>query len=160
VEEEEIIRCVCGVTEQDDDSDESWIACETCSAWQHNVCMGFTTNAAELEDLDYFCEQCNPEDHVELLAGMARGEKPWEARRKAHEDAELEASKAKKGKKGKGKRASDQKAAIEKSGMSHSPAPLDIKKEKKEVVSRAGSTKRKAADEPAIEPAKVRYKKS
>ncbi|KAK3360809.1 temperature dependent protein affecting M2 dsRNA replication-domain-containing protein [Lasiosphaeria ovina] len=37
--EEEVIPCVCGATEQDEDSGEPWIACDQCGAWQHNICM-------------------------------------------------------------------------------------------------------------------------
>lgn len=101
---EEIIRCICGATEQDEDSGEAWIGCETCLAWQHNVCVGVSSFEDEIPD-HYYCERCRPEDHKELLEGMARGEKPWEARRKAAEDKK----KRKGGRKGKGKRASDQK---------------------------------------------------
>jgi hypothetical protein len=166
VEEEEIIRCVCGVTEQDDESDEDWIACETCSAWQHNVCMGVTTDSSLLESLHYWCEQCHPQDHKELLDGIAQGRKPWEERRRAYEQAELEAQKAKKGKKGKAKRTSDQKAEVAQNGnASLVQPPVDAKKEKekekekekKEVLGRTGSTKRKAKDDAPEDPAKVCY---
>jgi hypothetical protein len=161
-EEEEIIRCICGVTEQDDESDEDWIACETCSAWQHNVCMGVTTDPALLDSLHYWCEQCKPEDHKELLDGIAQGRKPWEERRRAYEQAELEAQKAKKAKKGKAKRASDHVAEVVQNGKATQvEPPADVKKEKekekKEVLGRAGSTKRKAKDDPVEDPAKVCY---
>jgi hypothetical protein len=163
-EEEEIIRCICGVTEQDDESDEDWIACETCSAWQHNVCMGVTTDPALLDSLNYWCEQCKPEDHKELLDGIAQGRKPWEERRRAYEQAELEAQKAKKAKKGKAKRTSDQVAeVVQNAKAAQTEPPADVKKEKekekekekKETLGRAGSTKRKAKDDPAEDPAKV-----
>ncbi len=155
-EEEEIIRCVCGVTEQDDESDEDWIACETCSAWQHNVCMGVTTEKALLDTLDYYCEQCKPENHKELLDGITRGEKPWEQRRKAHEEAELAAQKAKKGKKGKNKRTSDPKQEPAQNGkVKTTDIAADVKPEKTENLSRSGSTKRKARDDPQEESSKV-----
>ncbi|CAG9953656.1 unnamed protein product [Clonostachys rosea f. rosea IK726] len=109
-EPEEIIRCVCGATEQDEDSGEAWISCEQCLAWQHNVCVGVSSFEDEIPD-HYWCEQCRPDDHKELLEGIARGEKPWEARRKAHEEKEAQESKKKKkgGRRGKGKRAADPK---------------------------------------------------
>lgn len=155
-EEEETIRCICGVTEQDDDTDEDWIACEACSAWQHNVCMGVTTNAAELEDLNYWCEQCKPEDHKELLEAIERGEKPWVERRKAHEEAEREAAKSKKPRRGKARK-SEVKPDTEANGKASSPASqMDVKPEKKEAVQRSASTKRKAIEEPNEELAKVR----
>ncbi|KAI9736519.1 MAG: PHD finger protein 3 [Claussenomyces sp. TS43310] len=159
-EDEEIIRCICGVTEQDDDTDEDWIACETCSAWQHNVCMGVTTNAAELENLNYWCEKCKPEDHRELLDGIAHGEKPWEDRRKAHDEAEREAQKAKKGKKGKIKKATEPKAEIEQNGKGSSPiVQTEVKQEKKDNINRSGSTKRKSMDDPHEEPTKSKVRK-
>lgn len=160
-EEEEIIRCICGVTEQDDESDEDWIACEQCSAWQHNVCMGVTTDKAVLDTLEYYCEQCKPEDHKELLEGMARGEKLWEQRRRAHEEAEREASKSKRGRKGKGKKSLGPELEIEANVPSTKPAPVEapveVKKEKdkKDTPGRAASTKRKAKDDPVEETPKV-----
>ena len=76
-EQEEVIRCVCGATEQDEDSGEAWISCETCYAWQHNVCVGVSSFEDEIPD-KYYCEQCRPQDHKLLLEGIAKGEKPWE----------------------------------------------------------------------------------
>ncbi|KAJ3479267.1 hypothetical protein NLG97_g8359 [Lecanicillium saksenae] len=84
-EPEEVIRCVCGATEQDEDSGEAWISCETCYAWQHNVCVGVSSYEDEIPEY-YWCEQCRPQDHKELLDGIAKGEQPWIARRKAHEE--------------------------------------------------------------------------
>jgi hypothetical protein len=156
-EEDEIIRCICGVTEQDDESDEDWIACDSCSAWQHNVCMGVTTDKAALEDLHYWCEQCRPENHKELLDAISRGEKPWEERRRAHEQAQSELQKHRRGKKGKDKRSSDPKTEAEQNGKARTPeAPSDPRKEKqKEPVNRVGSIKRKARDEHLEESSKV-----
>ncbi|OAL17852.1 hypothetical protein AYO22_11196 [Fonsecaea multimorphosa] len=74
-ESEEIIRCVCGTYEEEEDVPRAMICCDTCSAWQHNGCMGL---AEDYEPAQYFCEQCRPEDHEELVAAIARGEKPWE----------------------------------------------------------------------------------
>jgi hypothetical protein len=145
-EEEEIIRCICGATEQDDDSDEDWIACDECTAWQHNICMAVGKPIPD----KYYCEQCRPENHKELLDAIARGEKPWEQRRKAHEAAQEKKSK-KGGKKGKGgKRVSDPKSELSYSKGTPDPiaeGPASAKKEKKETVSRAGSTKRKTRDD-------------
>ena len=61
--------------------------------------MGISENADELPE-HYFCEQCKPEDHKQLLAQMARGEKPWEERNAQKQQEEEE----KKGRKRKGKK--------------------------------------------------------
>ncbi len=124
--------------------------------------MGVTTDPALLDSLNYWCEQCKPENHKELLDGIAQGRKPWEERRRAYEQAELEAQKAKKTKKGKAKRASDQVAEVVQNGKPTQPeTPADVKKdkekEKNEALGRTGSTKRKAKDDPTEEPAKVCY---
>ncbi|KAF4469028.1 Transcription factor BYE1 [Fusarium albosuccineum] len=147
-EEDELIRCVCGATEQDEDSGEAWIACETCGAWQHNVCVGVSSFDDEIPE-HYWCEQCRPDDHKELLDGMAKGEKPWEARRRAHEE---EAKKKKRGgRKGKGKRHSETKDE-DKTKAKPSPAP-DATKEKKET---AKSGKRKTREDSHDTDGKVR----
>jgi hypothetical protein len=147
-EEEDVIRCVCGATEQDDSAGEDWIACSDCEAWQHNVCMGITTDKDVLENMEYWCERCKPENHKELLDSMARGEKLWETRLKEHDQAVLEAQKNKRGRKGKGKRVSEVRAETPQNGKSKTPdAQPETKKEKKETASRAGSTKRKTRDE-------------
>ncbi|OAQ74273.1 PHD finger domain-containing protein [Pochonia chlamydosporia 170] len=146
-EPEEVIRCVCGATEQDEDSGEAWISCETCYAWQHNVCVGVSSFEDEIPE-NYWCEQCRPEDHKELLAGIAKGEKPWEARRKAHEEEEAERKKKKGGRKGKGKRTSDSKDELDKDGKAKakpSPAPEPASKDRKEPA--AKQTKRKSREE-------------
>ena len=140
-EEDELIRCVCGATEQDEDSGEAWIACETCGAWQHNVCVGVSSYDDEIPE-HYWCEQCRPDDHKELLEGIAKGEKPWEARRKAHE----EESKKKKrgGRKGKGKRHSETKED-DKSKPKASPAP-DTTKDKKDAKTGKRKTREDSLD--------------
>lgn len=91
-DENALIRCVCGVEE--DDGGRMMICCDNCSAWQHNDCMGITEDENKLPD-NYLCEQCAPEQHKDLLAAMARGEKPWEDKKKG--------KKGKGAKKGKGK---------------------------------------------------------
>ncbi|KAF1981565.1 hypothetical protein K402DRAFT_233621 [Aulographum hederae CBS 113979] len=79
-EDDSIVRCICGATK--DDGGRMMICCEQCEAWQHNECMGVTTNEDELESVTFYCEQCRPEQYQDLLAAMARGEKPWEAGKK------------------------------------------------------------------------------
>lgn len=140
--EDEIIRCVCGATEQDEDSGEPWIACDTCGAWQHNVCVGMSVFTEDVPN-NYYCEQCEPTMHKELLEGMEKGEKPWEPRRAAYE-AEAEADKKKKrGRRGaRGKRMSDQKdkeATPPVKGKT--PPASEQKKEKKEPAKQTGKRK-------------------
>lgn len=144
--EEEIIRCVCGATEQDEDSGEPWVACDQCSAWQHNICVGVSRFGEDLEDTKYFCEICRPEDHKELLDGIARGEKPWEERRKAYEEEIAKEKKKKGSKKAKGKRLSDPKE-----DQKQSPAP-----EPKKETKAAPAGKRKTRDESQEKESKVR----
>ena len=74
-EEEEIIRCVCGLYEEEDDVPRAMICCDNCSAWQHNDCMGLAEDYAPEK---YFCEQCRPQDHKQMVAALKKGEKPWE----------------------------------------------------------------------------------
>lgn len=99
-EEEEIIRCICGEYEEEEDVERDMICCDQCSAWQHNDCMGLTFAKGQ-EPEQYYCEQCKPENHTALLDRIAKGEKPWEevAERRLKE-AEEKKSKKKKGKKG------------------------------------------------------------
>lgn len=131
--EEEIIRCVCGATEQDEAVEEPWIACDKCGAWQHNICMGMSIYSEDLNDV-YFCEQCKPENHKELLDGVARGERPWEARRDAHEqevrEEEAAEQKRKKGgkKKGAKRQSVEPKSSQKSTKASASPAPVPEKK--------------------------------
>lgn len=77
-EEETIYRCVCGVQREIGGRD--MICCDGCDAWQHNICLNLPSSDI-WGDKPYYCEQCHPEDHQELLAAIARGEKPW-ARKK------------------------------------------------------------------------------
>jgi len=113
-EEEEIIRCICGEYEEEEDVERDMICCDQCSAWQHNDCMGLTFAKGEEPD-QYFCEQCKPENHRELLDKMARGEKPWEeVAERRRKEAEEKKSRRKKGKKG-GKRGRPSEAKTEES---------------------------------------------
>ncbi|KAF7587775.1 hypothetical protein BBP40_006735, partial [Aspergillus hancockii] len=52
-EEEEIIRCICGEYEEEEDVERDMICCDQCSAWQHNDCMGLTFAKGEEPD-EYF----------------------------------------------------------------------------------------------------------
>lgn len=101
-DQEEIIRCICGEYEEEEDVERDMICCDQCLAWQHNDCMGLVFPKGEEPD-QYYCEQCRPANHKELLDRMARGEKPWEevAERRRQEAEALKASRRKKGKKGK-----------------------------------------------------------
>ena len=146
---EEVIRCVCGATEQDEDSGEAWISCEDCFVWQHNVCVGVSSFEDEIPE-NYWCEGCHPEDHKELLEGMARGEKPWEARRKAHEEEESK-KKRKGGRKAKGKRTSDSKDELDKS-----KSPIPDTKDRKESTPGPRQGKRKSREDSNDTDGKVR----
>lgn len=98
-EEDEIIRCICGEYEEEEDVERDMICCDQCSAWQHNDCMGLTFAKGQEPD-EYYCELCKPENHKVLLDRMARGEKPWEevAERRRQEAEALKAARRKKGK--------------------------------------------------------------
>lgn len=110
-DEGEIIRCICGQYEEEEELERDMICCDQCSAWQHNDCMELPFAKGEVPD-QYFCEQCRPEEHKELLAKIARGEKPWEeaARRREEAAEELKARKKKGGKRGRKSRPSDVKS--------------------------------------------------
>jgi len=73
-EEDALIRCVCG--DQRDIRGRQMICCDSCEAWQHNRCLNLP-EGDYWDNKQYYCEQCKPEDHKDLLAAMARGEKPW-----------------------------------------------------------------------------------
>ena len=53
MEDQGIIRCICGVTEDDGFT----IQCEKCFVWQHIACFEIIHD--ELPDV-YYCEQCDP----------------------------------------------------------------------------------------------------
>jgi hypothetical protein len=83
-EEQGITRCVCGSTgafghllvilllglitlsEDDPDAGEFMVQCETCTAWQHGLCMGYESED-QLPNDAYHCEQCRPDLHHDLL---------------------------------------------------------------------------------------------
>ena len=145
--EEEIIRCVCGATEQDEDSGEPWIACDMCGAWQHNICMGMSQYSEDLPK-EYFCELCKPENHQELLNGMKNGERPWEARRRAFEEEKAE--KRRRGNKKKSKRVSDHKE--ESSQAAQKPKPSPAPEPKKDTKSASGQKRKTTEPAPEKEP--------
>ncbi|GJJ06402.1 hypothetical protein Clacol_000593 [Clathrus columnatus] len=69
-EEGGITRCVCGRTDLDADEEDLglMVMCETCKVWQHGVCV----NLPEDVSGDYYCEQCRPDLHVELLKSLKK----------------------------------------------------------------------------------------
>lgn len=105
-----IIRCICGYVEEDEDDDRVMIVCDNCEAWQHNECMEVSENTDDLPD-QYFCEKCRPKDHRELMAKVARGERPWEerAKQREREEEERKARRRKGGKRGRKGRSSEVK---------------------------------------------------
>lgn len=70
-DEQGITRCVCGSTEDDPDAGEFMVQCETCKVWQHGLCMGYQSED-QVHDDDYYCEQCRPHLHTELLKKLAK----------------------------------------------------------------------------------------
>ena len=138
--------------------------------------MGMSDNDDELPE-KYYCEQCRPKDHKELLAQIARGEKPWEERQMQRVLEEQ----SKKGRKGKGKKGrkpgrpsavqkeiTQENGAIDDSAMDIDPTPaqpeqpaeveqppqeekVDEKKVEKKAEEKIESTKRKLPEEPVRE---------
>ncbi|KAH0827902.1 Golgi CORVET complex core vacuolar protein 8-domain-containing protein [Lanmaoa asiatica] len=91
VEEQGITRCICGMNgpspapspslassssilspEDDAEGGEFMVQCETCNVWQHGLCMGFESEAQLAAAADYYCEQCKPERHQDLLKRLAK----------------------------------------------------------------------------------------
>ncbi|MCJ1446571.1 MAG: hypothetical protein MMC23_007076 [Stictis urceolatum] len=142
-----IIRCICGYVEEDENDEGAMICCDKCLAWQHNVCMGMPIEEDELPD-QYFCEQCKPKDHKELLAAIERGEKPWLERQAQHEREEQErkARKRKGGKKGKKGKAVAIEKEVEQVATPAKQSQSPVVETKPEV-----GQKRKAPDDIAID---------
>lgn len=111
---EDVIRCVCGHN-VDDLDDMAFIACDECEVWQHNICMGVPLGEDEQPE-HYYCEQCHPEDHKDLIKAIKNGEKPWLERQKAAKAA-------------KNRRKSGGKKAGAKSGGGRQSRVSDIKPE-------------------------------
>lgn len=93
------------------------------------------------DEMDYWCEECRPENHKEYFDALQRGEKIWETRRYAFEE-KLKAEKAKKSKKGKGRKSggADMRAGTPQSVKAGTPAPVESNK-------KSTSTKRKSAED-------------
>ncbi|KAI0316443.1 hypothetical protein OF83DRAFT_1126662 [Amylostereum chailletii] len=71
-EEQSVTRCVCGRTGEDDaEAGEFMVQCETCSVWQHGLCMGYESESQVLSN-DYYCEECRPDLHTKLLKKLSR----------------------------------------------------------------------------------------
>jgi hypothetical protein len=98
-EDDEEIRCICGNDDRNDTR--PFIACDACSVWQHNVCMGIPDDEDDVPE-HYFCEQCRPEEHQETLQALQRGEEIWETRNQIYL-AETESNKRGKNRKRKGR---------------------------------------------------------
>ncbi|KAI9893969.1 MAG: hypothetical protein M1814_004739 [Vezdaea aestivalis] len=114
--EEDVIRCICGVTEELEDDDRMMICCDNCSTWQHNVCMGVTEVKKDIPN-SFLCERCDTVTHKELREQIAHGEKPWEERLRIREEQKGQKGRKKKGaKKAAPKsRASDAKSEADRS---------------------------------------------
>lgn len=67
-EEEDSVRCVCGVTFDDA---EQMIACDGCNVWQHKACMGEAV-PDDVENESYLCHVCAPYAHRALIAKLRR----------------------------------------------------------------------------------------
>lgn len=164
-DEEEIIRCICGEYEEEEDVERDMICCDSCSAWQHNDCMGLNFPKGQEPD-NYYCEQCRPANHKALLDKIAKGERPWEivAERRRREQEEKK-SKRKKGSKkgGKKSRPSDVKTeggTPARAGTSATPGPAtspapaasasaEPEKNGHSAESRRSSTNKRKLDESA-----------
>lgn len=90
------VRCICGEYEEEEDNPRDMFCCDSCDAWQHGICMGLPFTQDNVPD-QYFCEQCRPGDHEELLAAIARGEKPWIEANRKYQQAYAEKKAGKKG---------------------------------------------------------------
>lgn len=159
-EKDAIIRCVCGCVEEDKDDERAMICCDICFAWQHNECMGQPEFEEDIPD-QYFCEQCRPENHVELLKKIKNHEKPWEERAKQRQlEEQSKRGRKKKGKKG-GKRGRPSTAQIEEvkenGAMDTEPDTIQVE-EPSQIVQTPSeppepeSNKRKLVEEPEAEP--------
>ncbi|KAF8495872.1 hypothetical protein JB92DRAFT_1085662 [Gautieria morchelliformis] len=55
--------------EVDEEDPGLMVMCETCKVWQHGICVNLSEDA---KDQDYYCEQCRPDLHVDLLKSLKR----------------------------------------------------------------------------------------
>ncbi|KAG9002512.1 Plasma membrane sulfite pump involved in sulfite metabolism, partial [Tulasnella sp. 427] len=62
-DDDSVTRCVCG---SQDEELGMMIQCEICKVWQHGMCVGIHSEA--LAPDTYYCEQCRPDMHADLLA--------------------------------------------------------------------------------------------
>ncbi|KAK3116514.1 hypothetical protein LTR53_003058 [Teratosphaeriaceae sp. CCFEE 6253] len=67
-EEEDSVRCVCGVRVDDG---AVMVGCEACRVWQHTACMGGAV-PMDLRRSTYLCQMCAPWAHRKLIAGLRR----------------------------------------------------------------------------------------
>jgi hypothetical protein len=63
-QEQDFIRCVCGV--QHDDGD-NMICCEACEVWQHSACVVPGLTEGQLEKLKWECTVCDPWANRDVL---------------------------------------------------------------------------------------------
>lgn len=152
-ETDAVIRCVCGDTEEDEDDERVMVCCDKCSAWQHNLCMGLSEEDGDLPD-QYFCEQCRPGDHEDLLAAMSRGEEPWIERaaqkeREQHEKKSKKKKGGKRGRKSKGDIKAEKGQQVESSQVESSLVSSPPHVDEADTKVEAGS-KRKAPHEMAV----------
>ncbi|KAF2091602.1 hypothetical protein K490DRAFT_31769 [Saccharata proteae CBS 121410] len=151
--EDAIIRCICGSV--DDEGGRMMVCCEQCDAWQHNDCMGIAEDEASLAELQYYCEQCRPEDHVDTVQALQDGVTIWETRLQEKQDRK---NKSKKGKKASRKsRVSEVRTTMAEAGGS-SPTPVSQKgptKQESEENGANGIAEVKSPSEPAAPVAPV-----
>ncbi|KHJ34932.1 putative spoc domain-containing protein [Erysiphe necator] len=144
----EIIRCVCGAVETGDNDQDPWIACDSCDAWQHNICMGISTYGEDVPD-QYFCEKCHPQDHEELLSSMKRGEKLWELRRESYEKEKAGALVEDSGAKKKGRKKSKKTSDLNSDNLTNGNVVNTTQAHTEtKTIQKTNSVKRKARDSP------------
>lgn len=93
-ENEDRIRCICG--NEDSKDKRAFIGCDACTVWQHNVCMGMPIEEDDVPD-HYFCEDCRPDDHVETMQALNRGDRIWETRNRIWQNEKKSKSRKSKG---------------------------------------------------------------
>ncbi|KAM0697948.1 hypothetical protein Q7P36_002802 [Cladosporium allicinum] len=76
-EQQDFIRCICGVKHDDG---ENMICCETCEVWQHSACVVPGLTEGKLEALRWECTVCDPWGNREVLKGLRAGVKAKEVK--------------------------------------------------------------------------------